>query len=698
MALVTLDDQPGGGRGLVLYDPTQRQRAMKAARRHSVIVRIFRLLLPLAAVILLGGYVISLQMSTKISDDINEGTFRIGSIDLLSTKPTMRNPTYTGFNKKDGTEYTVRADKAVTDLDETKPIDLFGITATVKQTNGTSIVMTAKEGQFERNNHKLDLSKKIVIRTSDGMAAGLTEATIYTRKGLIRSPKPVAVRFSAGTLRGDTMILRQKKRQVDFRGNVVANLQPAKQSGHAGKPAARRSPRPTGTGLAGLTGQSSDPVKVRAPRLRIDDTVKTARFAGGVKAVQGEARLAARFLDVEYTGTTTGGSGESAAVKRLHARQKVVITRPGDRIATDLATFDVERNIAELSGGVVINSGKNRRIMSDKAYVDSTRDYIRLTGQVIATQGDSVLRGTNLEVDQKRGLMTLTNPLEKNGRVKARFVDEDAEQAAKDKQKKATARKAKANSNPLAGQTFTTTPGAPVEVEATRLDVDDTKRLATFRGKVRAVQGDFAILTDVLHITYTGGSGLAITGPSTTAAHQPGAATKIKSIVAPGRIKVESPGGQSAAGDSGEFDFEKNAIVLKGDIVVTRGRQLVRGENLYIDLTSGLSRIETGAAWNSRTSDPNGRAVTNDPKAAAKIADPANRRACGGRMCAVFFPADLKNGAANKKSGSNATSATTTQKTVKTPDAKASSIGNSWSVSTTPNANDPSSGFGEQSN
>ncbi len=679
MALVTTGEQRGSERGIVLYDPRQRRRALRAARWHSFFVRSFRLLLPVAAVLLMASYGISLQTSTKISDDTNKGTFSVSSIDLLATKPTMRNPTYRGFNQKDGSEYMVTAARAITDLDETKPIDLFAIDATLKQKNGTAFGLKASEGKFDRQTNKLDLFKDIVVRTSDGMAARLTQATILTKEGLITSSKPVAVRFSAGTLTGNSMMVHQKRREVQLAGNVIANLKPAQA---AQRPAgtAAAAPKPAARpGIAGLSGGSDEPVRVEAPRLLVKDAQNTARFDGGVRATQGDAELTSATLDIDYAGDTAPGAQTS--VKKLTASDNVVINRNTDRIVTKLAIFDVQRDTAELSGGVVITSGADRRIMSDQAFVDSARDFIRLQGQVIAQQGDNVLRGTQLEIDQKKGKLALTDPARKNGRIKARFTSRDAA-----KGDAGAAEKPQTTTATLPGGSFQTRPGAPIDIEATRLDVDDGKSVAVFRGDVAAAQGDFIVKTDLLEATYTGSAGMNLGAPQTRQTSANGAAPSLKSIAAPGRITVESPGGQYAAGDSGRFDLEKNEIILNGNVVLKRGRQLIRGENLIIDLTSGLSRIETGgaAAWGSETVGRDGKVVAGQGRTMepAGITNTKNRQACGGRMCAMFFPGDLKKG--NPAAGANK-SATPATNDASGAARRTNAIGSSWSASTTPN-------------
>jgi len=40
--------------------------------------------------------------------------------------------------------------------------------------------------------------------------------------------------------------------------------------------------------------------------------------------------------------------------------------------------------------------------------------------------------------------------------------------------------------------------------------------------------------------------------------------------------------------------MKSNTVTLSGNVVVTQGQNVVRGETLFIDLTTGLSRVEGG--------------------------------------------------------------------------------------------------------
>jgi lipopolysaccharide export system protein LptA len=51
---------------------------------------------------------------------------------------------------------------------------------------------------------------------------------------------------------------------------------------------------------------------------------------------------------------------------------------------------------------------------------------------------------------------------------------------------------------------------------------------------------------------------------------------------------------QTATGDSGLFDVRANTVTLIGNVVVSQGRNVLRGSRLVVDMTTGVSRVEAG--------------------------------------------------------------------------------------------------------
>ncbi|MGI9426223.1 MAG: LptA/OstA family protein [Hyphomicrobiaceae bacterium] len=645
MALVTINDEASSaralrGRDLVVVAPQQRQQAVRLARRHTVLVKGLRVLLPILAVVLLSSYGIFLQRKIEVATNDHVGTIDPGEIRLSLGQPTMRNPSYEGFNQKDGSSYKIRAKRAITDLSETKPIDLFGISGELLQKDGLVTKIVATEGKYNRTSGLLHLFKGIDVRASNGMSARLATADVETKTGIIRSKKPVSVQFPSGSFRGNQMLLKQKQRQVIFSQGVLANLK-ARGGDKKGTTANSGAARST-TGFAAFAGRSDQPITVVAQSLLVDERKNEAQFSGDVRANQGEAQLTARVLDIAYSGAPADGAAAtgSGTLNRLVARENVVITQGADRIVSAVAEFDLRADRALLDGDVVVTSSGGRKVLARRAVINTKLDTVLLTGDVRVVQNDNVLRGGRLLYDQANGTLQLTRPLAEGagaGRISAAFANPPKPQSAAKPGKSKRA-------GLFAGQSFQTDPSAPVTVEARRLDADDRRRVAVFQGDVVASQGGFKIQTSELQAKYAGAAATALGSgrPVSSGGAQPGAA-RLETIYAPNRVAVRSDDGRTAEGDTGRLDLKKNEVELVGNVVLKQGRQVIRGAKLRIDLTTGLTRMETGSgpAVSSvqRGSSDTSRPARFQPKG---MADSSNSGACGGRMCAMFFPGELQ--------------------------------------------------------
>jgi lipopolysaccharide export system protein LptA len=146
---------------------------------------------------------------------------------------------------------------------------------------------------------------------------------------------------------------------------------------------------------------------------------------------------------------------------------------------------------------------------------------------------------------------------------------------------------------PNALQGFSTNRDQPVHIEAATLEVRDKEKQATFSGNVRVTQGDTGLRCKSLVVFYDQG-GETGTGSSMKAATPgPGGQQKIKKLEARGSVVVTQKE-QTATGDLGLFDMQTNTVTLSGNVVMTQGQNVLRGERLVVDLTSGVSRVESG--------------------------------------------------------------------------------------------------------
>lgn len=131
--------------------------------------------------------------------------------------------------------------------------------------------------------------------------------------------------------------------------------------------------------FGGLKQDTSLPVEVEADSLAVNQADGTATFSGNVLVGQGELRLSAGTVRVEY-------ATDGKRIARLHASGGVTLANAGNAAEAREAVYTID------SGNVV------------------------MTGNVLLTQGSSAISGQKLVIDLKAG----TGVME--GRVSTVFV------------------------------------------------------------------------------------------------------------------------------------------------------------------------------------------------------------------------------------------------------------------------------------
>jgi lipopolysaccharide export system protein LptA len=219
--------------------------------------------------------------------------------------------------------------------------------------------------------------------------------------------------------------------------------------------------------------------------------------------------------------------------------------------------------------------------------------------------------------------------------------------------------------------------GAPIDIESDVLVVHDAQKYATFKGKVKAVQGTTTIRCTELDVHYVGSGADSLTGEpaaggaaataATPAAADTSAKTEVKAgeeakpaagaglgnngtqiskIEAKGDVIITSEQDQTTTSDWALYDVPAQLVTVGGNVVLMQGKNVLKGDRLVIDLKTGESRFENpgNAAAPGRIralfmpkqdaksgtektanekSDQSGKEGTDNDKAAAKPASGA---------------------------------------------------------------------------
>ena len=607
-------------RGIVLAG--DRTASRTAARLHSRNVRILKTVLPVSTLAIVSIYSISIFQTVGWGLSIP----KLEMPQILPENLAMQNPHYEGFNK-DGGRYWVKAKSAQQDLKAFNMIKLTGITGELIDAKKQRTTLSAARGTFDNKANVLELYDTIDVDGDAGIKAKLTRATIETKESIITSKEPVSVTMEAGTINANQMTARQKAKEYTFVDNVRTHI-----NGRDDKP---EEPVPAQAQSTQMIGASNAPVDILSNRLDVNDVTKIALFTGTVTATQAGATMTTPELEVTYEGSAAPQGGAEAKtsggkVKRMLAKNPVTMTQAnGDNVTSQSADFDPTTQRAVLDGDVVMTQAPDKRATADKAEIDQASKIVVLTGDVAVAQAQNLLKGRRLEFNQATSRMQLTAPASTGGagRISARF------QQTQSGAPKAANSEASAEKGIAFGATFKTDPGAPVQIEAARLDVDDAVKQAVFTGDVRAIQGDFNIRANEITATYTGSAGLNSAPAANPAAK---GAAQLSHIRAKSNVKITSNEGQTATGDWADFDPKANTATLGGNVVLTQGKNVVRGTKLVIDMNTGESVIKTEAVASGRPNvAPDGTATT--------------ATGTSSRPSAVFYPGEMKANADKKK-------------------------------------------------
>ena len=156
---------------------------------------------------------------------------------------------------------------------------------------------------------------------------------------------------------------------------------------------------------------------------------------------------------------------------------------------------------------------------------------------------------------------------------------------------------------PNAMQGFSQNRDQPIQIEAAALEMRDKKKEATFSGNVKVVQGDTTMTSKTLVVFYDSTPAPAATpaatskaatksAPIQSATPGPGGSSSIRRLEARGSVVVTQKD-QVVTGETAVFDTKTNLVTMLGGVVLTQGKNVLRGDRLMVDMTTGVSRVES---------------------------------------------------------------------------------------------------------
>lgn len=127
--------------------------------------------------------------------------------------------------------------------------------------------------------------------------------------------------------------------------------------------------------FGGISADTSAPVEMSADNLSVNQTDGSAVFTGNVIIAQGEMKLQAAEVTVNYV------EGSQQRIKSLLATGGVTLISGPDAATAEQGLYEVDSGVINLSGDVVMTQGENV-LTGDKMRVNLADGSARVEGRV----------------------------------------------------------------------------------------------------------------------------------------------------------------------------------------------------------------------------------------------------------------------------------------------------------------------------
>jgi lipopolysaccharide export system protein LptC len=203
-------------------------RLVRAARRHSRLVRIVRVVLPAGIVLALAALVLNAYFDPlRILEKLPAVSGKLG---VQGSKITMELPKIAGFTR-DSRSYEMTAETAIQDMAKPDMVDLKNLRATVELPGANLVEITAGSGIYNTKSEQLLMRDKVTFATAHGYRGKMAEATVNVKQGHIVSEQPVELVLPDGLLKANRLEIVDSGDLIRFDGGVVLTLDGDKPGG-----------------------------------------------------------------------------------------------------------------------------------------------------------------------------------------------------------------------------------------------------------------------------------------------------------------------------------------------------------------------------------------------------------------------------------------------------------------------------------
>jgi lipopolysaccharide export system protein LptA len=137
---------------------------------------------------------------------------------------------------------------------------------------------------------------------------------------------------------------------------------------------------------------------------------------------------------------------------------------------------------------------------------------------------------------------------------------------------------------------------APIEINSDTLEVLQAEHKAIFTGHVVAVQGDVRLKAESMTVFYKSAGDKKDKKSNEKPTQKPASPlagsdkNAIEKIIVENNVFLSTPE-ETASGAHGIYDVEHNKIFLNDNVVLTRDKNIIKGDRLVYDFSTGKSSM-----------------------------------------------------------------------------------------------------------
>jgi lipopolysaccharide export system protein LptA len=114
----------------------------------------------------------------------------------------------------------------------------------------------------------------------------------------------------------------------------------------------------------------------------------------------------------------------------------------------------------------------------------------------------------------------------------------------------------------------------PINISSDSFQADLNGKTGTWQGNVVVVQGDMKLRANSVHMSTING--------------------KADKVLADGNVVVDSPKSGIVTGDKGIYSVGPRSVLMTGNVVLKKGKDVMRGAQLTVNLNTGQANLGGG--------------------------------------------------------------------------------------------------------